>query len=114
MDLDKLNFVSGSPGSIYIPKSINKLNYFRGVVLKEITNWINEYQGDVVYTPDFIMEEVIKPKFYYEWVYDPVKDVYTQKNLSLKNITDAQLYKLINDCVIWAEMTFEKEITKPR
>lgn len=110
MDLDKLNI---SSSRIHIPKSMNKLRYFRGVVLKEITTEINRHQGDVVYTPEEVLEHVIKPLFYYEWVYDEENDSYTQKTLSLADISDSRMYQLINDTVIWAEMTFNIEISKP-
>ncbi len=108
MDLSSLNV-----RQVHVPKSINKLNYFRGIVLKEVTNLINDLQGDVVYSPEYILEEVIKPKFYFEWIYDSETDTYTQVNLSLKDISDPRLYQLINDVIIWAEMTFLTEITKP-
>lgn len=111
MDINSLN--RNSMTKVHVPKSINKLNYFRGVVLKEITNLVNEVQGDIVYTPDYVLEEIIKPKFYFEWKYDSEKDTYTQENLSLKDISDSRLYQLINDTITWAEMTFYTEISKP-
>jgi hypothetical protein len=109
-----MNLENLSQKTVVIPKSINKLNYFRGVVLKEITNFINEYQGDIVLSPDYVLEEIIKPKFYFEWVYDAETDKYSQVNLSLKDISDGRLYQLINDSIIWAEMTFNREISKPQ
>ena len=109
MNLDNL-----SQKAVVIPKSINKLNYFRGIVLKEITNFINEYQGDIVLSPEYVLEEIIKPKFYFEWEYDSENDKYNQINLSLKDISDNRLYQLINDSIIWAEMTFNQEISKPK
>ena len=111
MDINSLN--RNSITKVHVPKSINKLNYFRGVVLKEITNLVNDLQGDIVYSPEYVLEEIIKPKFYFEQNYDSEKGEYTQVNLSLKDISDDRMYKLINDTITWAEMTFYTDISKP-
>lgn len=110
MDLEQLKNTSEK---VVIPRSVNKLRYFRGVVLKEITDAINSYQGDVVYTPDEILEEVIKPHFYFEWEYNSESDDYKKVNLSLRDISDGRMYQLISDCITWAEMMLNIEISQP-